>query len=136
MEDSKEGILPPLKHEEIKALKEKIKEVMTSVLTEVFQSNGDLQEAQIQSRLYCPKNKKSPGEIQKDLEHLEEALHRLDLFCQSAKKQLSKAIDKTKKEQNKIFTTEESTLPLHHFSKDPQGAPIPKHLENLIHKTP
>ncbi len=103
---------------EINALKNKIKEVMTSVLTDVFQSNIDLQEAQTHSRLYEPKNKKTPQQIQQELESLEEALKRLDLFCQTARKQLEKAIDKTKNEQNKIFTTEEPHEQSHHFSKD------------------
>ncbi len=74
---------------------------MTSVMTDVFQSNIDLQESQTHSRLYEPKNRKTPEEIQQELESLEESLKKLDLFCQSARKQLEKAIEKTKSEQNK-----------------------------------
>ncbi len=124
MENSNQEPLP-LKHPGISALKNKIKEVMTGVLTEVFQSNGDLQESLVQSRLYEPQHKKTPEEIQKELESLSEALNRLDLFCQSAKKQLEKAIDKTKNEQNKIFHSEETTQalenPSHQFSKEAPG---------------
>ncbi len=89
---------------EIFALKDKIKEVMFSVLSDIFEAQHDHQD-QLNPSFLASHVKRSQEQIEEELKNLKEALEKLDLFCQSAQKQLSKAIEKTKKEQIKIFDT-------------------------------
>lgn len=92
------------------SLRDHIKKVMIPMLIKIFQLKLELsQSISLPSRLQL-KSKESPEQIIAQLKNLDEDLHLLKQWCESARNQIAKAMSVSEEEQrNKTTTTANST---------------------------
>lgn len=91
------------------SLRDHIKKVMIPMLIKIFQLKLELnQSISLPSRLQ-PKSKESPEQIMAQLKNLDEDLHLLRQWCESARNQIAKAMSVCEEEQRSTTTTTSST---------------------------
>ncbi len=89
------------------SLRDHIKKVMIPMLIKIFQLKLELsQSISLPSRLQ-PKSKESPEQITAQLKSLDEDLHLLRMWCDSARNQVAKALNICEEEQK---TTPKATV--------------------------